>query len=149
MANPVTQTPLHFFPETVSEARSAFNCLDARSVLAQNALLPMSRRLRLRYDVASLSVMLALLLTLPFWSFPHAFDLPLFWAAVGASTGYGGLGPGLWATICATAVIADFLLPPFGALAVGHPLDRALLVVFACVAVLLVLRIARHKRAKG
>jgi len=109
----------------------------------------MSRVLRLRYDIASLNVMAALLLTLPLWSLPHVFGFPLFWVAVGASTWYGGLGPGLWATICATVVIADFLLPPFDSLAVATSPDRAWLVAFACVAVLLTLRIARHKQERA
>ncbi len=64
----------------------------------------------LRYGVAVLSVVLALLLTLLLWPLMEPNRFLLLSAAVMFSSWYGGLRPGLLATLC--AVLGDFFFFP-------------------------------------
>ena len=55
-----------------------------------------------RYGIATLAVLLALLLDLLLWPWAKPTAFPLFTAAVLFASWYGGLGPGLLATVLAT-----------------------------------------------
>jgi K+-sensing histidine kinase KdpD len=56
--------------------------------------------------------LLAFLLSLRAWPLIQELSLLFFFVAVLLSAWYGGLGPGLPATLGATAVLAYFFLPP-------------------------------------
>ncbi len=72
------------------------------------------------YNIACLSVLLALIMTLLLWQLHRLNSIyPLFLAAVMLSSWYGGLNPGLLATFLSSIVCAYFLLPPFYSLAVS------------------------------
>lgn len=78
------------------------------------------KRLQLgRYSVAILAVVLALLLTqLLLWRFEPSI-YPLFFAAVMFSSWYGGIGPGLLATVLAALACAYFFIPPLYSLTIS------------------------------
>jgi K+-sensing histidine kinase KdpD len=91
----------------------------------------------LRYGVAFFSVALALLLTLLLHSVLTPTLFALFYAAVAISTWYGGLGPGLLATVFSVLVINYFFLLPLYSLS---PFDWANLLhlgVFSLVALVI------------
>ncbi|MFB2768085.1 ATP-binding protein [Pelatocladus sp. BLCC-F211] len=71
-----------------------------------------------RYGVAILTVLLALLLTQSLWLLHRFSAYPLFFAAVMVSSWYGGLEPGLMATVLSALACAYFFLPPLYSLAV-------------------------------
>ncbi|WP_193200351.1 ATP-binding protein [Nostoc sp. MG11] len=71
-----------------------------------------------RYGVAILTVFLALLLTNLLWLLHKLSVYPLFFAAVMISSWYGGLKPGMLATVLSALVCAYFFLPPIYSLAV-------------------------------
>ncbi|MBF2009477.1 MAG: PAS domain S-box protein [Chlorogloeopsis fritschii C42_A2020_084] len=71
-----------------------------------------------RYGVAILTVLLALLLTQSLWLMHRFSAYPLFFAAVMVSSWYGGLEPGLLATVLSALGCAYFFLPPLYSLAV-------------------------------
>ncbi|PSM49428.1 histidine kinase [Chroococcidiopsis sp. CCALA 051] len=64
------------------------------------------------YGVAVVAVAIAFLLTQLVWGLiqPHLY--PLFLAAVMASSWYGGIGPGLLATVLAAVLCNHFFVPP-------------------------------------
>ncbi|OWY67925.1 histidine kinase, partial [cyanobacterium TDX16] len=64
------------------------------------------------YGVAIVAVAIAFLLTQLVWGLiqPHLY--PLFLAAVMASSWYGGIGPGLLATVLAAILCNHFFVPP-------------------------------------
>lgn len=70
------------------------------------------------YGVAILTVLLALLLTQSLWLMHRFSAYPLFFAAVMVSSWYGGLEPGLLATVLSALACAYFFLPPLYSLAV-------------------------------
>ncbi len=78
------------------------------------------RRSRLKgYGIAILTVLVALLLTLLLWQLHKVNSIyPLFLAAVMLSSWYGGLKPGLLATVLSATSCAYFFLPPIYSLAV-------------------------------
>jgi signal transduction histidine kinase/ActR/RegA family two-component response regulator len=96
-------------------------------------MVPSADRL-LHYGVGLGAVAVALGLNLVLWPLIQPAVSPLFFAAVMAAAWYGGLGPGLAATIVATAASAFFFMPPLYSLAIGYD-DVLRLVVFAMVAV--------------
>jgi signal transduction histidine kinase len=89
--------------------------------------------LLLRYGTAVLTDALALLLTLLLWPLIEPTITPLFFVAVMVSAWYGGLGPGLLATILAAFASAYFFIPPLYSLNMGWD-DLLRLGVFLLVA---------------
>ncbi|WP_315787972.1 ATP-binding response regulator [Fischerella sp. JS2] len=78
----------------------------------------LTRSLIKRYGVAILTVLLALLLTQSLWLLHRFSAYPLFFAAVMVSSWYGGLEPGLLATVLSALACAYFFLAPFSSLTV-------------------------------
>ncbi len=78
----------------------------------------LTRSLLKRYGVAILTVLLALLFTQSLWLLHRFSAYPLFFAAVMVSSWYGGLEPGLLATVLSALACAYFFLPPLYSLAV-------------------------------
>jgi signal transduction histidine kinase len=70
----------------------------------------------LRYGAAVLAFAAALLLTQVLWPLIDPAATPLFFAAVMVAAFYGGLGPGLLATVLSTWAIDFFFIPPFNTL---------------------------------
>jgi signal transduction histidine kinase len=70
----------------------------------------------LRYGAAVLAFLAALLITQALWPLIDPSSTPLFFAAVTVAAFYGGLGPGLLATILSTWAIDFFFIPPFNTL---------------------------------
>lgn len=103
------------------------------------------RSLLLYYGGAIATVALALLLTSLLWPLIEPTSFPLFFAAVMLSTWYGGLGPGLLATIFSVFIIYDFFLP----LPETFLDDLLRLSVFVLVALLISSLTAARKRAEA
>lgn len=103
-------------------------------------------RLR-RYGVAVLAVASAGVLTL--WLLPHIQPhiSPLFFAAVMLSSWYGGLKPGLLATVLSTLTISYFFIPPFHSVLFGGG-DILRVAVFGLVALFISWLSAELKAAK-
>jgi signal transduction histidine kinase len=92
-------------------------------------------------------VALALLLTRLLWSLLDPTVFPLFFAAVMVSAWYGGLGPGLLATVVAVLAIEAFFFSPMDTFV--FDLQSLLqLTVFALVALLISSLTAARKRAE-
>ena len=108
-----------------------------------------SRALALRYAAAVVSSALALLLTmaLPGEEVQRRLSA-LFFAAVMLSAFYGGLGPGLLATVLGTLSIAYFLTPPYYTLALRIE-DLVRLAVFFVVALVISYLNETRKRAEA
>jgi signal transduction histidine kinase len=70
----------------------------------------------LRYGASVLAFGAAWLITHILWPFLDPASNPLFCAAVMVAAYYGGLGPGLLATVLSTVVIDFFFTPPFNTL---------------------------------
>ncbi|HEX5083970.1 MAG TPA: DUF4118 domain-containing protein [Blastocatellia bacterium] len=70
----------------------------------------------LRYGAAVLAFLAALLITQALWPMIDPAATPLFFAAVMVAAFYGGLGPGLLATVLSTWAIDLFFIPPFNTL---------------------------------
>ena len=67
----------------------------------------------LRYGVVPLAVAAAMLLRWPLWSVLHGeFAFLFLWPVVIVCAWYGGLGPGLLATLLSATAAAFFLLEP-------------------------------------
>ncbi|MGE0822404.1 MAG: PAS domain S-box protein [Candidatus Binatia bacterium] len=100
-----------------------------------------------RYGFAVVVTILAMVLTQGFqpWLYPSVF--PLFFAAVMLSAWFGGLGPGLLATLVAATSIDFFLLPPHSTryLEVSHLVRIS---TFVLVALLTSSLTAARKRAE-
>ncbi|BDI18621.1 hypothetical protein ANSO36C_44230 [Nostoc cf. commune SO-36] len=90
----------------------------------------------LHYGVALLSVALALRATLLLNPYLTPTPATLFFAAVMVSASYGGLGPGLLATVLSTLAINYFFFKPLYSLKISHGLVIPL-VVFMLTAVLI------------
>ncbi|WP_017314134.1 ATP-binding response regulator [Mastigocladopsis repens] len=83
-------------------------------------MLRLTRSRLQRYSVAIITVLLALLLTRLLWPLQKLTVYPLFFAAVMVSSWYGGMGPGLVATVLSALACAYFFLLPHS-LAVSLP----------------------------
>src|SRR5262245_25447015 len=101
----------------------------------------------LRYGVAAGAVALALALTALLWEMIKPTASPLFFAAVMVGAWYGGLGPGLLATILALVAIDYFFLPPPDT-PIAALDDLLQLGVFVLVALLISSLTAARKRAE-
>ena len=100
------------------------------------------------YGLALLTVGLVVLLTLVGWPLIQEIPLIFFFVAVLLSAWYGGLGPGLLATLMSAAVLASCFLAPFSAWgASGGELLR--LGVFVGVALLLCFLSATQQQAEA
>ena len=107
----------------------------------------MTRSIVLRYGLALLSVVLAVILTLPLGQLAGRMPFALFFAAVTLSAWYGGYGPGLLATALSALASAYFFLPPEYSLSIG--LTGGLqLAVFLTVALFINLLAAARTRAE-
>ena len=107
-----------------------------------------------RYGLAVVLTGVALLLStsLSLWIQESPFSL--FLAAVAVSAWYGGLGPGLLATILGGLCCATFFLPPFASPTIATITSAVRLVLFLLVAILIsslsaTLREARHRAEAG
>ena len=124
-----------------SHSRQVILTLARRNVascsLSQENLFKDTRSRLWHYSAAVLSVVLALLLTqrlLP-WIAPTVS--PLFFAAVMFSAWYGGLGPGLLATVMSVIASDYFLFPPLYSLGQFRGAEFVQLVAFSLVALLI------------
>src|SRR5271157_211015 len=89
------------------------------------------------YSLAVLTVLATGLLKQPIEAYiGHGPPFILFLPAVTLGAWYGGLGPGLLATILATMICAYFFLPPIGSLKVSSGNDLFRLVLFVLEATL-------------
>ena len=84
------------------------------------------------YAVATLSVTIALLLTLLMTPVRQQFKFLLFFLAVLASA-TGGIGPGVFATLLSVAAADYFLIQPVGSIAISDPLNMVPLLLFCAV----------------
>lgn len=100
-------------------------------------MLEVSRSQLKRYGVSVISVLLALLLSLPLQPLLNLEISPLFFAAVVFSSWYGGLFPGLVAIVFATLVNDFFFLPPLHGLSIDNWADILQLVVFSFIALMI------------
>jgi PAS domain S-box-containing protein len=91
----------------------------------------------LHYGVAVLSVALALGTNLLFYRSLEPTPTPLFFAAVMVSAWYGGLGPGLVATMLSTLAINYFYVEPIHSLDINNLGYLARLSVFVMAALLI------------
>ena len=99
-------------------------------------MLHLTRSRLKRYGVAILAVLVALLLTQLLWHLHKITIYPLFLAAVMVSAWYGGLEPGLLATVLSALVCTYFYLPPLYSLAVSGS-NKVGLVQFLLVALVI------------
>ncbi|MBE9157277.1 PAS domain S-box protein [Nodosilinea sp. LEGE 06152] len=91
----------------------------------------------LQYGVAVLSVALALGINLLFRTYLEPTPTPLFFAAVMVSAWYGGLGPGLLATVLSTIVVNYFYISPLYSLNINNVGYLMRLSVFVMAALLI------------
>ncbi|MGF1478996.1 MAG: ATP-binding protein [Cyanophyceae cyanobacterium] len=98
-------------------------------------MLSVPRFQRRHYGVAILSVASALLLTKLLLPFIAPTVSLLFFAAVMLSTWYGGLGPGLLATVLAVLASDYFLIPPLYSLGQVSGADFLQLAIFSLLAI--------------
>jgi signal transduction histidine kinase len=70
----------------------------------------------LRYGAAVLAFGAALFLTKVLWPLIDPASTPFFFAAVAVAAFYGGLGPGLLATVLSTWAVDFFFIPPINAI---------------------------------
>ncbi|MCC6174013.1 MAG: GAF domain-containing protein [Chloroflexi bacterium] len=90
-----------------------------------------------RYGLPVVVSALALLLALALGPWVEGSPFSLFLATVMLSAWYGGLGPGLLATILGGLISATFFLPPFATPEVATATSAARLVVFTLVALVI------------
>jgi PAS domain S-box-containing protein len=88
----------------------------------------------LRYIVAVVAVVLALIISLALRSLIPTIRFPMFYAAVALSAWLGGLGPGLLATILSSLIADYYLVTPTPALALD-PLSLVQVGLFAAVSI--------------
>ena len=120
---------------------------------AERALPILTRRLRsassllLWYGLAVGLSALALLLMVLSWPLMEPSVFFLFFAAATVSAIYGGIGPGLTATVLSALAINYFFLKPYDQL-LGRPQDALRLVVFLSTGVMVSWLAAGRKRAE-
>jgi K+-sensing histidine kinase KdpD len=90
-----------------------------------------------RYGLAVALTIVALLLSLGLSPWVQESPFSLFLAAVAVSAWYGGLGPGLVATLLGGLICATFFLPPFATPTVATITSAVRLVIFLLVAILI------------
>jgi signal transduction histidine kinase len=90
----------------------------------------------LRYGVASASSLAALALTWAIWPLTAPGQSPVFFAAVVVSAYYGGLGPGLFATLLGVLAKAYFFVPPTRSLLIDEAPAVLEVVIFGAIAAL-------------
>src|SRR5689334_12176146 len=90
-----------------------------------------------RYGLAVALTIVALLLSLSLSPWVQESPFSLFLAAVAVSAWYGGLGPGLMATLLGGLICATFFLPPFASPTVATITSAVRLVIFLLVAILI------------
>jgi signal transduction histidine kinase len=100
-----------------------------------------------RYGVAVLATALITALTLLLHAYLSHGVMALFFASVMVSAWYGGLGPGLLASLLSSLACQYFFFPPIYSLAVESSDDIAQIVVFAIVTVLITT--LTHSRKKS
>jgi K+-sensing histidine kinase KdpD len=88
-----------------------------------------------RYAIAAAASLFALLITTQLHSLLDSGSFMVFLTAVVVAAGYGGLGPGLVATVLSVALIDFFFLAPRFSLRLVARADVLLLAVYALVAV--------------
>jgi K+-sensing histidine kinase KdpD len=103
-----------------------------------------------RYGLAVVLTIVALLLSTSMSLWIQESPFSLFLAAVAVSAWYGGLGPGLLATVLGGLICSTFFLPPFASPTVATITSAVRLVLFLLVAVLIsslsaTLREARYR----
>ncbi|PSB66715.1 hypothetical protein C7B61_09955, partial [filamentous cyanobacterium CCP1] len=91
----------------------------------------------LQYGVALLSFALALGINLLFHSYLEPTPTPVFFAAVMVSVWYGGLGPGLFATVLSVLTINYLYIEPTYSLNVINPAYIVRMSIFVIVALLI------------
>lgn len=101
------------------------------------SLLRFKNRPLWRYGVAVLSTSLVTALTIALQPFLRHGVMALFFASVMVSAWYGGLGPGLLASLLSVLASQFFFFPPIYSLAVNSGDDIAQIVVFSSVTVLI------------
>jgi K+-sensing histidine kinase KdpD len=107
-----------------------------------------------RYGLAIALSLLALLLSLGLGQSIEESPFSLFLATVAISAWYGGLGPGLVATVLGGLICATFFLPPLASPTIATITSAVRLVIFLLVAVLIsslnaTLRDARRRAEIG
>src|ERR1700736_3974809 len=90
-----------------------------------------SRRTALRYVAALISVSTALILTFGLGSAMKHTPTPFFLCAVMVSSWFGGLGPGVLASLLSTLAVHYYFIPPIDAFGPISPEDLLNLIVFA------------------
>ncbi|HEX8652237.1 MAG TPA: PAS domain S-box protein [Pyrinomonadaceae bacterium] len=106
-----------------------------------------TRSIAMRYGIALLSVVLAVILTMPLGQLASRMPFALFFAAVMLSAWYGGAGPGLLATALSLILSAYFFVPPQYSLNIGL-YGAVQLGVFLMVALFINLLTAARMRAQ-
>ncbi|MBD2774002.1 ATP-binding protein [Iningainema tapete] len=99
-------------------------------------MLRLTRSQLKRYGVATITFLLAVLLTRLLWQLQKLTIYPLFLGAVMISSWYGGIGPGLLATVLSTLACAFLFLPPLYSLTFNLP-SLVGLIQFVLVALLI------------
>lgn len=112
----------------IEENSALFGRSQARSGLSTQLL---------QYGVALLSVALGLGINLLFHSYLEPTPTPVFFAAVMVSVWYGGLGPGLFATVLSTLAINYFYIEPTYSLNVTNFAYIVRMSIFVIVALLI------------
>lgn len=102
----------------------------------------------LPYGVALLSDAIALLVTWLLQPLLAPTVFALFYPAVMISSLYGGLVPGLFASVLAGLATSYFFLPPYYSLALDTPNDLFRLIVLVAVAIMICGLSSRYRRAK-
>jgi K+-sensing histidine kinase KdpD len=102
-----------------------------------------------RYGFALLSIMLALFITALLLPAEQRDTFILLLAAVALSSLYGGLGPGLFATLLGALGSSYFLLAPTRSLQVYRPEDTVRLVLYLLTALLISFLASRHKMSQA
>jgi K+-sensing histidine kinase KdpD len=119
-------------------------------VTTRSESVPVVPNAPLRYGLAIALTVVALLLSLGLSAWVQESPFSLFLAAVAVSAWYGGLGPGLLATLLGGLICATFFLPPFASPALATITSSIRLVIFLLVAILIsslsaTLREARYR----
>ena len=91
----------------------------------------------LRYGVAVAVTLAAIGISLLFQDYIQRTVFIFFFGAVAVAAWYGGLGPGLVATVLGVVLVDYFLIPPLRRVSLGDPADLAPLAAFSAFALLI------------